>query len=1178
MVLAAVIGVALLAGPTTPLAGTVVSDDGTPVVGAELVLTGPTPGESPVVARGRSGEGGAFRLERPAGLSPTNQYMAPTLWVVAQGRAVTWRKFSEAVPGADEPVRVVLRPATRTEVRVEAPDGSPMPGARVNVQRIKSEPMPVPEPVADLTERTTGPDGLAVLTAFRPDEVGTVDVAAKGFGIQPRWLDPDKPGPKRVRLLPVVALKGRLVPVGGEVKDARGWRVRAWTNNDSSDPRTSSMAGYGSGTTDDEGRFTIAELAPGSLRLSVFLADKTESDLLPDPPKALTVREGRENVLEIPLRRASTLTGRVVEHGTCKPVSGMRVILSGTSTRAGGNATTNAEGRYTFHCLSGKAHVWGPQAPPGYVSSPGLSPHDVDVPEAPGRVDLGTTELLRAALPLKGEVRDESGKPVAGAAVRGQWFTSTPLGNSGGSPTATTDAQGRFALDGIAPGAKVTLTARRGDRVTAAPVSAAAGSETPVTLTAVPGLTVALAGRVVGADGGPVEGGVVTLRSREAGGRQPNPFGTQVVPEDRKPIRTGRDGVFRTPKEFDREGRDYQAEVVADGFHPGKTPWVPAGGGDVLTLPGMTLRRSYALRTVAGRVLDRGGEPVAGVLVFQAGDGPRRTEATTDDAGRFRLAGVYSGPALVFAEKAGFRFGGAVVGPDGTAEVRLARSGEPPASALKTLPSPLGRDAERAMARDLLAPMLTEARAGALGQLGSRVIPALARVDPDRVLAMIEERVVPPSTAIVPIALARSEDDPREAIRLIEDDLDPASRARGFLALAEVSAAADRDRPGGLLDRAFAETLRVVVPETKLELLNTIAGRWLDRGAIDRATPALREGRAVVDAWPRNSYSYRIKEFGEVLAVIDAPAARAIFEGKGSLQITPPGDPESRRLLGEAAVRVAAFDPAGAERMMAQGSGGPNIGDRETLAFRVARNMARADLPRARKLLQTVADRPDHPSFARPALVPYGLGLMAADRAATDPDAARTLLDEAFAGLIKLARDADGRTNPPASVLLAALLPAVEQAAPDRLAERAWLAASCRPPRVQEPDPNAVNAMTTLALFVSRFDRAAADAIAAPALDRLTAMLGQMDHPGWYDDRTFFELAAYDPGAIASLIRSLPPPARKSERAPDGQVVIAAEATARVAAAEMLGRPIGDRRRAAVERSSFLFRMLPERP
>jgi hypothetical protein len=95
-------------------------------------------------------------------------------------------RFAGTMPGADEPVRVVLGPPTGTEVHSESPDVASVAGARVNVQRIKSGPMSVPDRVADLAERATGPDGVAILDAFDPEDVGAVDVIAKGYGIQPR--------------------------------------------------------------------------------------------------------------------------------------------------------------------------------------------------------------------------------------------------------------------------------------------------------------------------------------------------------------------------------------------------------------------------------------------------------------------------------------------------------------------------------------------------------------------------------------------------------------------------------------------------------------------------------------------------------------------------------------------------------------------------------------------------------------------------------------------------------------------------------------------------------------------------------------------------------------------------------------------------------------------------------
>ena len=236
------------------------------------------------------------------------------------------------------------------------------------------------------------------------------------------------------------------------------------------------------------------------------------------------------------------------------------------------------------------------------------------------------------------------------------------------------------------------------------------------------------------------------------------------------------------------------------------------------------------------------------------------------------------------------------------------------------------------------------------------------------------------------------------AIATIESSLDAAERTQGFLALADAIPAGDRGRRGEFLDRAFAEAARVSYAETKLAFFREIAERWLDAGDLARATPILREGQAIIAGLPKDQYFYQAEQFAEVLAVIDLPAAQAIFEQKGMTRTSPPDEATIKRHLGEAAVRIAAFNPAEAERLSRE-AGGTNAGDRDGFRFRIARRMARADLALARKLLASIAEQPENPAFARPEIVPYGLGLIASDMAAADPVPARGLLDQAFAGL-----------------------------------------------------------------------------------------------------------------------------------------------------------------------------------
>src|SRR5262249_38744807 len=134
--LASLIWADLAQGPAARLAGQVVGPEGRPVASAEVVLVGWPSYQAPVVARGRTDDEGRFSLERPAGLAGEDRYRAGVLWVAAAGSRASTTDFAGALPGADEPVRVALEPAAKTQVFVEAPDGTPVSGARVSVVRI----------------------------------------------------------------------------------------------------------------------------------------------------------------------------------------------------------------------------------------------------------------------------------------------------------------------------------------------------------------------------------------------------------------------------------------------------------------------------------------------------------------------------------------------------------------------------------------------------------------------------------------------------------------------------------------------------------------------------------------------------------------------------------------------------------------------------------------------------------------------------------------------------------------------------------------------------------------------------------------------------------------------------------------------------------------------------------
>ena len=83
------------------------------------------------------------------------------------------------------------------------------------------------------------------------------------------------------------------------------------------------------------------------------------------------------------------------------------------------------------------------------------------------------------------------------------------------------------------------------------------------------------------------------------------------------PVRSAADGSFQTPDNL-MIGLPYRVAVRATGKEPILSDWITIGD-QPHTLPVMVQR---PFRTVSGRVIDRQGQPVANIEVFQSGDGP----------------------------------------------------------------------------------------------------------------------------------------------------------------------------------------------------------------------------------------------------------------------------------------------------------------------------------------------------------------------------------------------------------------------------------------------------------------------------------------------------------------------------------------------------------------------------
>ena len=372
----------------------------------------------------------------------------------------------------------------------------------------------------------------------------------------------------------------------------------------------------------------------------------------------------------------------------------------------------------------------------------------------------------------------------------------------------------------------------------------------------------------------------------------------------------------------------------------------------------MVLRRVQA---VEGRVLDRRGNPVAGAVVRQSGDGPMPTETLTSADGRFRLPGVLEGPALVFAARDGYRpsFSGCSAStgtePPPPLEVTLARTGEPPVVTYRTLPPALPIAEEKALALRLLLPYAERVIAHGGDPEKFRLFVEAAAIDPLATLERMESMKFADADYLklgrVNLAEALAIENLDEATALLEAGDDAEVRAGGYLGICDVRRDLPADQMKDLLAQAELNVKSVKSPPNRMRIEALVADHWLDLGETRRARALLDDALALGRdaAKGTSTVNYNIGQVAEVLARLDLPAAlKALEDLEG---VSRKSDQVDRsyvfhRFFGHIAYKLAARSPADAERVLDR----LPIGDRtDRYVVGACTAMAPKDMARARQ-------------------------------------------------------------------------------------------------------------------------------------------------------------------------------------------------------------------------------------
>jgi hypothetical protein len=1081
------------------LEGTAVDSAGAAVRGAEWFLAESKPlldFRPALVQRAATDDKGAFRLGFVR--EPELRYLAHrphTLWVWAPGKAVVWRSVPRDLPPEPASVRAVLGPAPKVAVRVLTAEGMPAAGVRVAPWVVSGR--LVPEALADRLAVRTDNEGRAALAGISPDDMTAVRAACTWGGIQHLSLPPAGPdGVYVLRLACAGRVEGRVT--AADPRAVRGLTLFLSTKADPSDDDWT--GGFAEAVTDADGRFATPAIAEGALTVR-FIAhqDLPFRGRLASQPE---VHSGQTTRVEVPLRQAVRVQGLVKEQPTGKGIAGAMVRLDWTPGVP--LLRTDAEGRYSGFLLAGSVTPYVPAMPWDYFYARWILD---TLPIPPGTKELTAKPyMLTRGVSVRGKVTDPDGKPIPGAAVRALW---TLTEGDYDAVSTCTDRHGRFLLRGIDPKAELRLTAHYLDLATPAPVRVKATAEGPITVVLNPGNTAALACRVVDPKGRGIAGAVVRLRSRlhsPRGGA--GLFENAVEVADKGSLRTGADGRLLTPPVLPAD-REYRAEVEAWGSTSARTEWIEPSRGRTGTLPDVILHPMPRLCQVAGQVVDRQGKPVAGATAFQSGDGPRRTRTTTDADGRFRLGGLCEGRAFLFVRADGFRFRGYAV-QAGAGDVTLTL--HPTSDSLPrlaSLPPPLPREEEKALAHKVFAPLAERLSRGEKSDRAYLLSLAAAEVEPAVALDLAERGLLGENGeyAFYAAAEALLEEAPDEGLAIAETIPETRLRTLLYVKASDLVPTSDRARKKELLDTALLYARSDPSPVGKLDGLGYVALRWLDLGERDRAAAILREGQAYALTLPPPSLTARNGDgthargrFAAKLARIDTKAALQLAEGFP--------DPYSDWYIGGVTLGLAERDAAEAERLSFQHRYTWRLG-------RLAGRMAPTDLPRARKLLARIDDEHERAQ----ALVAMARALLT-----SNPEAAAAFVGDALDAFEAIERN--GPISPAvynsSCVAASSLLPIAERLGPEHLEHCFWRVLALRSPRPLRGSRNGgyETAAAHLAFMLARYDRAAARIVLEPAARNLGELIDP--YSGAEADRVYAAAAVIDPHWAVALVESVP--------------------------------------------------------
>ncbi|HEY2252508.1 MAG TPA: carboxypeptidase-like regulatory domain-containing protein [Planctomycetaceae bacterium] len=1096
--------------------GVVIGHDGQPVANVEVWLTRTdwwAVGVE-VLDNTRTDGAGRFRVKVPG-----RWFQAPVgsrheLGFIARGAdgglaALAFDQYSP-IPAAG--IQLDLPKPSQTAIRILSPDKQPVAGARVVIESAggpqvamnvpeeqvqeypdavrtpngvstKHATIALPAALQKIFTGTTADDGTVVFQGIAPDQVRAVSVTTAKYGVQFINYVKEKPPqprsgwPAEIELSATGTLRGKLT--ANKPDWLKGRRLVINSFDEGADPgNMTRTGGRAEVTTDAAGRFEIAALAPGTLRISSPADAKLGSCI--SAPHDFKIAAGESREIELPVVPLVRIRGLVQELGGSKPIANLDLKVSIFVDVL--FARTDGRGAYEVDVPGGQ--VWAtPLLPVSLMPASDNDPNELQFPNAghffvpEGLAEFQAPPLkLRRAATIRGVVLDDTQKPVPGATVAASWFGYSRRNSRPASQDETmlTNERGEFVLDGVDFRSELLLRAHTGAACTAKATALGTAPAKPVSLNVSPNNMARLKGRVVDSKGQPVADVRLELWSR---GRRSVPRGQRAVDQpgsarrivfyDGDMLRTDARGEFVSPPlESDQQ---YRVELRARGFRETTGDWVPLAAGKTVEIAELAVRRITEAR---GVVRDIKGQPVAKAAVTFA-EPARRVETVTDENGEFRLGDIADGESFLFVRKEGWRFHGERYAANGAGPVKiiLETPDVAPSAAFTVVGRPGQLADRRARAVKLLEQAL-DAKAGNENdreQNRVRTLEAWARIDPAAALARLESRPFkdPDFADMIRHAAVQrlASRDADAALEIVETMSRGYARALSLVEVGDSLPASERQRQLDLLADALVLFRAVKEPEMRLCGIALVAERLLDLGEQKRGEKLFRDdfdtarqlGTAAFGGFARGM-------FAEKFGVVDLPAALDLLKG---LQDTDEFDRHHGNLAHELAGKI----PADAEKVLnlIKPPEDGQFNQRDSYAVRVCYRMASVDLPRAERIALSIVDVSQRG---------YALGVMAEALATKDVKKARDLLRRAYDVLDEGDRDWKSGVGPHHPAIIAGcLLATARKLAADAerlplLKECIWRAIALVPPATTDPNKKwyAVEAGSSVALWLAEFD------------------------------------------------------------------------------------------------------------